>query len=111
VVRVDDISDRAAIVRDLALIRVSADLTTRSSMVQLAQVFGARIVDVATESLVLEMSGSEAKVDSLLAVLQPYGVIELVRAGRIAMERRVGAESGGPVPAGCPDEDGISYSV
>ena len=67
--------------------------------------------DVATESLVLEMSGSEAKVDSLLAVLQPYGVIELVRAGRIAMERRVGAESGGPVPAGCPDEDGISYSV
>lgn len=112
VIRVEDITNRQSIVRDLALIRVAADLTTRSCMVQLAHVFNARIVDVAPESLVLEMSGSEAKVDSLLEVLQPYGVLEMARAGRIAMERRAS-----PEPAAAreveaqPADAGISYSV
>ena len=111
VVRVDDISQRPAIVRDLALIRVAADLTTRSCMVQLAHVFNARIVDVAPESLVLEMSGSEAKINSLLDVLQPYGVLEMVRAGRIAMERRTADESTSRVSESRPIDEGISYSV
>jgi acetolactate synthase-1/3 small subunit len=111
VVRVDDISDRPSIVRDLALIRVAADLTTRSCMVQLAQAFHARIVDVAPESLVLEMSGSEAKIDSLLEVLEPYGVLEMVRAGRIAMERRTVGDAAARVPEARPVDEGISYSV
>ena len=60
---------------------------------QLAHVFNARIVDVAPESIVLEMSGSEAKIDGLLEVLRPYGVLEMVRTGRIAIARGSGAES------------------
>lgn len=111
VVRVDDISHRPSIVRDLALIRVSADFSTRSCMVQLAQVFNARIVDVAPESVVLEMSGSETKIDSLLEVLQPYGVLEIVRAGRIAMERRVAVEAAVAAAGPLPADEGISYSV
>jgi len=88
VVRVEDITERAAVVRDLALIKVSADGQNRPSIMQLAEVFGARIVDVAPESLVIEMVGSEAKIDGLLEVLRPYGVLEMVRTGRVAIDRK-----------------------
>ncbi len=101
VLRVDDITALPAIVRDLALIKVTADHQTRSCIVQLAQVFNARIVDVAPESVVLEISGSEAKIDGLLDVLRPYGVLEMVRAGRIAMVRGRGAEDGSPKGLDC----------
>lgn len=111
VLRVEDISDRPSIIRDLALIRVAANLTTRSCMVQLAHVFNARIVDVAPESVVFEMSGSEAKIDSLLQVLHSYGVIEIARAGRIAMERRSSTEGPARLPEPRPIDEGISYSV
>lgn len=111
VIRVENITSRPAVVRDLALIKVSADLTTRSAIVQLAQVFEARIVDLAPESLVLEMCGSEAKIDGLLDVLQPYGVLEMVRTGRIAMQRASGADAAVRVDANAPAEEGISYSV
>jgi acetolactate synthase-1/3 small subunit len=111
VLRVEDITGRPSIMRDLALIKVTADSTTRSCIVQLAQVFTARIVDVAPESVVLEMCGSEAKIDGLLDVLQPYGVLEMVRTGRIAMERGSGAEAAvrPDVPAEVDEE--IAYSV
>ena len=68
---------------------------------QLAEVFGARVVDVAPESMVIEMAGSEAKIDGLLEVLRPYGVLEMVRTGRVAMSRGVG--SGRPA-AGRPPQ-------
>ena len=111
VARVDDISRRPSIVRDLALIRVAADPTTRACIVQLAHVFNARVVDVAPDTMVLEMSGSEARIDGLLEVLRPYGVLELVRAGRVAMER---TSAGGPASLAGEDqplEAGIAYSV
>jgi len=111
VIRVENITQRPAIVRDLALIKVTADHTTRSSIVQLAQVFEARIVDVAPESLVLEMCGSEAKIDGLLDVLQAYGVLEMVRAGRIAMQRASGAEQAPRATAPAAVQEGVSYSV
>jgi acetolactate synthase I/III small subunit len=113
VVRVEDITERAAVVRDLALIKVSADGQNRPSIMQLAEVFGARIVDVAPESLVIEMVGSEAKIDGLLEVLRPYGVLEMVRTGRVAMARGIGSRSNGRGPAAAiPDaEANVSYSV
>lgn len=113
VVRIEDITDRAAVIRDLALIKVSADGQNRPSIMQLAEVFGARIVDVAPESLVIEMVGSEAKIDGLLEVLRPYGVLEMVRTGRVAMSRGVGSRSNGRGPAAAiPDsEANVSYSV
>ena len=78
---------------------------------QLAHVFNARIVDVAPESIVLEMSGSEAKIDGLLEVLRPYGVLEMVRTGRIAIARGSGAESIERSSAALEVDEGISYSV
>jgi acetolactate synthase-1/3 small subunit len=113
VVRVEDITDRPSVVRDLALIKVSADAASRPSILQLAEVFGARVVDVAPESLVIEMAGSEAKIDGLLDVLRPHGVLEMVRTGRVAMARGVGSRNGNGGPsAALPDaEANVSYSV
>jgi acetolactate synthase-1/3 small subunit len=109
--RVEDITTRPAVVRDLALIKVTADQQTRSSIVQLAHVFSARIVDVAPESVVLEMSGSEAKIDGLLEVLRPYGVLEMARTGRIAVARGSGAEVPERSSAALETDEGVSYSV
>lgn len=85
--RVDDISASPSIVRDLALIKVTATGEARTHVMQLVDVYRARVVDVAPESLVIETTGTEDKIDSLLEVLRPYGVIEMVRTGRIAMVR------------------------
>ena len=60
---------------------------------QLVQVFDGRIVDVAPASLVVEICASEAKVDGLVEVLRPYGVLEMVRTGRVAMDRGSAAEA------------------
>ena len=108
--RVEDITARAAVSRELALIKVNADHQTRSSIVQLAQVFTARIIDVAPGSLVLEMCASEARIDRLVDVLRSYGVLEMARTGRIAMER---GSSGEPSPSATSaiEEEGVSYSV
>jgi len=99
VVRVDDLSDRPAVVRDLALIRVAASHESRAAVMQLVQVFDARIVDVAPASLVVEICASEAKVDGLVEVLRPYGVLEMVRTGRVAMDRGSAIEPWQGVPA------------
>ena len=60
---------------------------TRAQVMQLVEVYRARVVDVSPESLVIETTGTEDKIDSLLEVLRPYGVIEMVRTGRVAMAR------------------------
>jgi acetolactate synthase I/III small subunit len=111
VVRVEDITDRPSVVRDLALIKVSADAATRPSILQLAEVFGARVVDVAPESLVIEMAGSEAKIDGLLDVLRPHGVLEMVRTGRVAMARGLKPTPRLGVPRGVPPANDISGDV
>ena len=112
VIRVEDITDRPAVVRDLALIKVAADRENRPQIMQLAEVFGARVVDVAPASIVIEMAGSEAKIDGLLDVLRPYGVLEMVRTGRVAMSRGEGSRNSGTAPAAAaPEAEGVSYSV
>ena len=85
--RVDNITKLPQIARDLALIKVAADGDARTQVMQLVDVYRARIVDVSPESLVIETTGAEDKIDSLIEVLRPYGVIELVRTGRVAMAR------------------------
>jgi acetolactate synthase I/III small subunit len=87
VARVEDISDRPLVVRDLAMIKVAAPPESRADIMQLVQVFRARVVDVASDSLVIETTGTEDKVDGLLQVLRPFGVREMVRTGRVAMCR------------------------
>ena len=69
------------------MIKVAATGEARTHVMQLVDVYRARIVDVSPESLVIETTGTEDKIDSLVEVLRPYGVIELVRTGRVAMAR------------------------
>jgi acetolactate synthase-1/3 small subunit len=83
----ENISDRSLIERDLALLKVSADQQSRPHLMELIKVFRARVIDVAPESLILEVSGTVDKIDGLLEVLRPFGVLEMARTGRIAMTR------------------------
>jgi len=92
--KVDNITSVPTIARDLALIKVTAAGDARTQVMQLVDVYRARIVDVSPESLVIEATGTEDKIDSLLEVLRPYGIGEMVRTGRVEMAR------GGGVPAG-----------
>src|SRR5260221_1483882 len=85
--RVDNITSAPCISRDLALIKVAATGDARTHVMQLVDVYRARIVDVSPESLVIETTGTEDKIDSLVEVLRPYGVVEMVRTGRVAMMR------------------------
>jgi acetolactate synthase-1/3 small subunit len=85
--RVDNITRVPTIARDLAMIKVSATGDARTQVMQLVDVYRARIVDVSPESLVIETTGTEDKIDSLVEVLRPYGVVEMVRTGRIEMAR------------------------
>src|SRR5262249_58695584 len=73
--------------RDLALIKVSANQQSRPHLMDLLKVFRGRVVDVAPDSLIVEVSGTVDKIDGLLEVLRPYGVLEMARTGRIAMTR------------------------
>ena len=87
VLRVDDVTDAPAVYRDLAMIKVQTTAETRAHIMQLVDVYRARIVDVSPESLMVEVTGAEDKIDSLLDVLRPYGVLAAVRTGRVAMAR------------------------
>jgi acetolactate synthase I/III small subunit len=119
VLLVENITNQPAIVRDLAMIRVAARHEARSHVLELANVFRARVVDVAPESLTLEITGGEDKIDGLLELLRPYGVLEMVRTGIVAMRRgsksaanNAGAENAtaDSGDSGAPRDD-VSYSV
>jgi acetolactate synthase I/III small subunit len=84
--RVESIASDA-VDRDLAMIKVAATGATRGEVMQLVDVFRARVVDVAPDSLIVEITGTEDKIDGLVDVLRPYGVMEMVRTGRVSMSR------------------------
>jgi acetolactate synthase-1/3 small subunit len=87
VTEVLDVSDTPAVVRELALIKVKTAPGARSEIMELANVFRARVVDVGATSLTVEITGPEDKVNSLIGLLQPFGVEELTRTGRVVMVR------------------------
>jgi acetolactate synthase I/III small subunit len=87
VVRVDDIGAADHVERDLMLIKVSTANGTRSEIRELAEVFRGRIVDVAPDMVMIEISGQERKIEAFIEMIRPFGIIELVRTGRIAMVR------------------------
>lgn len=91
VLLVDDITGRPALLRDLSLIKVAANQETRSKVLELATVFKARVLDIAAESIIVELTGGEEKVDRFLELLNPFGLLEVVRTGIVAMRR--GAKS------------------
>jgi acetolactate synthase-1/3 small subunit len=84
---VDDITDQDAISRVLALVKVRTAPEQRAEVLTIIEVFRARALDVAPESLVVEVSGTQGKVDGLITALRPYGIVETVQTGTIAMTR------------------------
>jgi acetolactate synthase-1/3 small subunit len=94
VVRVDDVSSQDHVERDLMLIKVAAAPGKRSEILELVEIFRAQLVDVAASVVMIEISGKERKIEAFIELMRPFGIIELVRTGRIAMVR--GANSQPP---------------
>jgi acetolactate synthase-1/3 small subunit len=95
VLYVADVTDSAAVVREMAIIKVAAQNGRRAEILQLCEVFRARPVDVGPDSLPLEITGAPDKIDGLIDVLRPFGVLEMVRTGAVAMLR---CQAGAGVP-------------
>ena len=87
VVRVFDLSQENIVAREMALIKVRTTVHNRSEVIQIVDIFRANIVDVATDSLIIEVTGDEDKVNSLYELLRTFGVSEVMRTGRVAMMR------------------------
>jgi acetolactate synthase I/III small subunit len=84
---IEDAVPGRAVYRELALIKVAATMETRSSIIQLVDVFRAQVIDVSAVSVTIETTGDIDKVDSFISLLRPYGIKELARTGRVAMLR------------------------
>jgi acetolactate synthase-1/3 small subunit len=96
VVKVVDISSQDFVERDLMLIKVRAPRGgTRSEIRELVDIFRGRIVDVATEEVIIEISGKEHKIESFIDLMRPFEIVEVVRTGRIAMVRGPREEAAG----------------
>jgi len=87
VVKVSNISEEDVVARELALIKVRTTPTNRSEILEIINLFRAKVVDVGTLSLVVETTGEEEKIDALYDLLRPFGILELMRTGRVAMVR------------------------
>ena len=87
VIRVQDITEERHIERELVLVKVKADKDTRGEIMQMASIFRGRIVDVAEKSLIVEVVGSQDRVDSLLDLLGNFGIVEITRTGAIGLLR------------------------
>jgi acetolactate synthase I/III small subunit len=73
--------------RELALVKVRADATTRGQVIEAVNLFRAKVVDVSTESLTIEATGTPAKLEAFLRVLEPYGIRELAQSGVVSLSR------------------------
>jgi acetolactate synthase-1/3 small subunit len=89
VVRVVDVSARDHVERDLMLIKVKAGKGQRSEIREICEIFRGRIVDIAPEEVMVEIAGQEKKVEAFIDMMRPFGIIELVRTGRVAMVRSI----------------------
>lgn len=87
VVEVDDVTSEPAVSRELALIKVSTDNQTRGEIMQLVDIYRASVIDVDRESLIIQMVGPEDRVESLIKLLDSFGIEEMVRTGGVAMVR------------------------
>jgi len=87
VVNVIDFTDGQAVARELLLVKISASATTRSEIIQICDIFRAKIVNVAATEVIVEMTGNESKVMAFLGLIEPFGVLELARTGQLALTR------------------------
>ena len=95
VTAVQNVTDEPTVIRELALVKVNATSTNRAEILQLVDIYRAGIVDVAMDSLVIQITGPEDRVDSLISLLETFGIKEMVRTGRVAMVRGNGHTGNG----------------
>jgi acetolactate synthase-1/3 small subunit len=87
VIRVTDIPQEDSVNRELALIKVGVDSSTRAEVMQIVDIFRAKIVDVGVKSLIVEVTGDESKINAIEQLLRQFGIKEMVRTGKVAMNR------------------------
>ncbi|MBN1384615.1 MAG: acetolactate synthase small subunit [Elusimicrobia bacterium] len=87
VIKLNDFINTKHVERDLVLIKIKADKNTRNEILQIADIFRAKIIDVSTTTAIMEMTGDEEKIQALINMLKPFGIKEIVRTGIIAMAR------------------------
>ena len=91
VLKVQDVTGDPTVEHEIALIKVRADERNRGEVLTIAEMYKARVVDLAAESLIVEATGTEAEVDALIALLRGFGIKELVRSGTVVMSRGAGS--------------------
>jgi acetolactate synthase I/III small subunit len=87
VIKIVEQDDDNSVSRELALIKVRVDATTRSQVIEAVNLFRAKVVDVTTESLTIEATGTPAKLEAFMRVLEPYGIRELAQSGVVSLSR------------------------
>ena len=87
VIKIVEQDEDNSVSRELALIKVRADATTRSQVIEAVNLFRAKVVDVSTESLTIEATGTPAKLEAFMRVLEPYGIRELAQSGVVSLSR------------------------
>lgn len=87
-IKVQDFRDGECVDRELVLIKVNVDATTRAEVMQICDIFRAKIVDVGQHSVTIEMTGAESKVNAFLGLMQQFGVRDITRTGKVAMPRK-----------------------
>lgn len=87
VIKIVEQDEVNSVARELALIKVRADAATRGQVIEAVNLFRAKVVDVSTESLTVEATGTQEKLDALLRVLEPYGIREIVQSGVVSLSR------------------------
>ena len=87
VIKIRDMEPEGTIAREMALFRVSAAVESRAEIMQFAEIFGAKIVDVSRKSLTIEVTGTQEKVDSFERMVRPHGLIEMARTGEVAISK------------------------
>ncbi|RKY57759.1 MAG: acetolactate synthase small subunit [Candidatus Latescibacterota bacterium] len=92
VIKVSDISSQKFVDRELVLIKVNAPRSRRSEIMEIAEVFRAKIVDISPNTLTIEATGNEDKIKAIIGMLKPFGIKELARTGRVAMLREFRGE-------------------
>ena len=88
---VEDVTEQSAVLHELALIKVRTGPGRRSEVMQVVEAMGGRVIDIGLETLLVEVTGADDKIDRLLSVLRPFGIAEMTRTGRVAMVREAGA--------------------
>ncbi len=87
VVEVIDFKEGQAVTRELVLVKVKADVKSRPEILQIADIFRAKVVNLSPDSLIIEATGDDEKIAALLGLLDPFGILELARTGRLALKR------------------------